>query len=105
MHGTLKNQISKICFENKLYLAAAVDMVMFDIRSSPHAVTGVSPFSRFFGRPMRTKLTALKGCQPTLFAFLETWRKNTVRCRVVVLLIVWMTWFILGKARPFIHKG
>ena len=48
MHGTLKNRISKIYFENILSLAAAVDM-MFDIRSSPHAVMGVSPFSYFFG--------------------------------------------------------
>ena len=60
MHLTLKNRIKKIFYESQVTLETAVDMVMFDIRSTPHAVTGVTPFSRFFGRPMRTKLTILK---------------------------------------------
>ena len=105
-HGTFKNRISKICFENKLSLAAAVDMVMFDIRSSPHAVTGVSPFRRFFGRPMRTKLTALKGVPAHAGCVSRDMEKeySAVPGRCVTYRVNDLVYFRKVKG-PFIHKG
>ena len=105
MRGTLKNRISKICFENKLSLAAAVDMVMFGIRSSPHAVRGVSPFSRFFGRPMRTKLTALKGVPAHAVCVSRDMEKeySAVPGRCVTYHMNDLVYFRNGKG-PFIQK-
>ena len=102
MHGTLKNRISKICFENKLSLATAVDMVMFDIRSSPHAVMDVSLFSHFFGM----KLTALKGVPAHAVCISQDMEKkySAVPGHCVTYRVNDLVYFRKGKG-PFIHKG
>ena len=58
-HGTLKSRLKRILFDGTVTWDVALDRVLYDIRSSPNAVTGETPFQRFFGRPMRTKFAAL----------------------------------------------
>ena len=80
---------------------------MFDIRSSPHTVTGVSPFSHFFGgRPMRTKLTALKGVPVHAVCVSRDMEKeySAVPGRCVTYHVNDLVYFRKGKG-PFIHKG
>ena len=59
LHLTLKSRIKKIAHERKAPLWQIISHVLFEIRSSPNDVTGMTPFERFCGRPMRTKLSLL----------------------------------------------
>ena len=58
-YGTLKSRIKRILHDKQSTWDQALDRVLYDIRSSPNAITGDTPFQRFFGRPMRTKFVAL----------------------------------------------
>ena len=58
-HGSLKLRLRKLMTFDKLPLHLAIEKVLYDLRSSPHEVTGVTPYERMFGRPMRTKLSQL----------------------------------------------
>ena len=40
LHGTLKSRLKRVFYERKLPLQAALDSVLYDIRSMPHGVTG-----------------------------------------------------------------
>jgi len=61
-HSTLKSRINRITYSQSVSFEAAIDKVTFDIRSTPNAMTGETPFYRFFSRPMRTKLSLLSEC-------------------------------------------
>lgn len=61
LHGTLKSRLKRIRMSSNIPFDAAVDQVLYDIRSSPSDVTGETPFSRLFNRPMSTKLSCLNG--------------------------------------------
>ena len=63
-HYSLKNRLKKIFHEQEFPLCKAIQKVLYDLRSSPHDVTGETPFSRLFGRrrqscPMQYKLIPL----------------------------------------------
>ena len=58
-HSTLKSRINRIMHERGVEFECAMDKALYDIRSTPNAMTGTTPFQRFFNRPMQTKLTAL----------------------------------------------
>ena len=55
-HGTLKSRLKRMLFDGTVTWNVALDRVLYDIRSSPNAVTGETPFQRFFGRPMSLNL-------------------------------------------------
>ena len=61
LHSTLKSRLARI-IESGYEWNAALDKVLFDMRSTANAMTGQTPFQMFFGRPMRTKLSALSDC-------------------------------------------
>jgi len=52
-HGTLKSRLDKLLSEG-IDFNTALCQVMYDIRSLPNKSIGVSPFERFFSRPMKT---------------------------------------------------
>ena len=58
-HSTLKSRINRIMYERGVEFEAALDKALYDVRSTPNAITGTTPFQRFFNRPMQTKLMAL----------------------------------------------
>ena len=58
-HSTLKSRLNRIFYGQNISLHAAIDKVLFDIRSTPNSMTGDTPFFRFFSRRMRTKLSLL----------------------------------------------
>ena len=58
LHSTIKSRLKKIRTSSQP-LPQALLTVLTDIRSTPNDVTGVTPFQRFFGRPMQTKLSKL----------------------------------------------
>ena len=58
-HGTLKHRLKRILFDSELSHRAAVDKILFDIRSTPNSTTGETPFFRFFGRIMQTKFSKI----------------------------------------------
>ena len=58
-------------YKRKLPLQAALDSVLYDIRSMPHGIMGDTPFFLFFGRYMYTKLSALWPCPQ---ATTDPWR-------------------------------
>ena len=58
-HGTLKHRLKRILNDSDLSHRAAVDKILYDIRSTPNSSTGKTPFSMFFGRPMQTKFSLL----------------------------------------------
>ena len=58
LHFTLKSRLARILNAGHEW-NAALDKVLFDVRSTINAITGKTPFQMFFGRPMRTKLAAL----------------------------------------------
>lgn len=58
LHGTLKLRLAKI-METKNDFRESLNIVLRDIRSTPNEVTGETPFYKFFGRSMKTKLSRL----------------------------------------------
>ena len=58
-HGSLKLRLRKLMTFDKLPLHLAIEKVLYDLRSSPHEVTGATPYEKMFGRPMRTKLSQI----------------------------------------------
>ena len=59
-HRTLKSRLKRLNFDShNLPLEATLDKILYDIRSTPNAVTGETPYKRLFGRPMRTKFSEL----------------------------------------------
>ena len=61
-HSTLKSRLRRLQVDSLKLMPLSLSLinkVLFDIRSTPHSVTGETPFQRFFNRPMRTKLTSL----------------------------------------------
>ena len=62
-HSTLKSRLRRLQVDSlklmPLSLSLLINKVLFDIRSTPHLVTGETPFQRSFNQPMRTKLTSL----------------------------------------------
>ncbi|MCH9664249.1 MAG: DDE-type integrase/transposase/recombinase [Gammaproteobacteria bacterium] len=58
-HYTLKSRLNRIFYDQTVSLQAAIDKVLFDIRSTPNAITGDTPFFRLFSHNMRTKLSLL----------------------------------------------
>ncbi len=61
LHSTLKSRLKRLQVDSPKHVSISllINKVLFDIRSTPHSVTGETPFQRFFNRPMRTKLTSL----------------------------------------------
>ena len=60
LHYSLKNRLKKILYETpELPLWKAIQKVLYDLRSSPHDMTGETPFYRLFGRPMPTRLSRI----------------------------------------------
>ena len=59
LHGTLKNRLKGIRNGSRISLEAAIDQVLFDVRSSANYVNGETPFQRFFNRPMLTEVSML----------------------------------------------
>ena len=57
-HGTLKCRLDKLLFEG-VDFQTAMSHVMYDIRSLPNKSIGVSPFEKFFNRPMPTTWNSL----------------------------------------------
>ena len=60
-HRTLKSRIKRIRECSTVDLQVAIDVSLFDIRSSVNAMTGKTPFSALFGRPMSTKFSNIVG--------------------------------------------
>ena len=59
-HSTFKHRLARVRDSYSTTLQCAIDRVLFDIRATPAASTGVTPFSRLFGgRTMRTELSCL----------------------------------------------
>ena len=58
-HRTFKHRLSRVREEGQDELQAAIDRVLFDIRSSPSSAFGETPFYRLFNRPMRTEISSL----------------------------------------------
>ena len=56
-HCSLKNRLKKIFHDQEFPFCKAIQKVLYDLRSTPHDVTGETPFFRLFGRPMPTKLS------------------------------------------------
>ena len=59
LYSTLKSRLKHLCVDNDTSISLLLHKVLYDIRSTPHSVTGEAPFQRFFNIPMRTKLTVL----------------------------------------------
>ena len=57
-HGTLKSRLDKLLHEG-VDFDTAMSHVMYDIRSLPNKSIGVSPFEKFFNRPMPTRWNTL----------------------------------------------
>jgi transposase InsO family protein len=53
-HRTLKLRLRKISYGKEIILEDAINRVLYDIRSTPNDVSGATPYSRMFGKPMRT---------------------------------------------------
>ncbi len=62
-HSTLKAQLKRVFFDSNVKFEVALDKVLFDIRKTPNAMTGVTPFQAMFNQPMRTDLSALTEVQ------------------------------------------
>ncbi len=58
-HSMLKSRLKCLSYDSPIKLQMALDKVLFDIRKTPNAMTGSTPFKLFFGRAMCTKLLAL----------------------------------------------
>ena len=58
-HGTLKSRLKRLLYDTAIDFQSALDKVLFDVRKTPNAMTGQTPFSLFFGRDMRNELSAL----------------------------------------------
>ena len=59
-HSTFKHRLARVRHGAEVSLQCAMDSVLFDIRATPAAFTGVTPFSRLFGdREMGTELSQL----------------------------------------------
>ena len=107
LHATLKSRIKRIVHDKRGPLRAALDATLYDICSTPNAVTGVAPFSRFFGRPMRTKLALLsdrmteaKGSARDVIQ--EYSKVKGIDKRYAPGAPVF---FRKGKGQPFVHEG
>ena len=59
-HGTLKSRLKRIRWEGRVPLLAAIQKVLYDLRSSTNDVTGETPFYRLFGRDMDTRLSRIR---------------------------------------------
>ena len=59
-HGTLKKRIAKIrSLADNVDFCAALDRALFDIRTTPNSMTGVTPAKLFLGRDLRNTLSLL----------------------------------------------
>ena len=58
-HGTFKHRLERVREDASIPLKLAVEKVMFDIRNSPTAVHGETPFSRLFKRQVRSEFSPL----------------------------------------------
>ncbi len=59
LHRTLKSRLVRILHPDNVSLQTALDQVLLDIRTTPHAMTGFSPAKVFLGREMRSKLSLI----------------------------------------------
>ena len=60
-HSTLKAPLKRVFMIPTMKFQVALDKVLFDIRKTPNAMTGLTSFQALFNRPMRTELTPLTG--------------------------------------------
>ena len=59
-HRTFKSRLKRLNYSNPTErLSDLMSQVLFDIRATPSVMTGVSPFTVLFGRPMSTKLSMI----------------------------------------------
>ena len=59
LHSTHKSRLKRLRVDNDTSISLLLNKVPYDICSTPHSVTGETPFQRFFNRPLRTKLMSL----------------------------------------------
>lgn len=107
LHGTLKNRLKRIRMNSDVPFDTAIDQVLYDIRSSPNDVTGVTPFFRLFHRPMPTKLSRL---HDTLKS--SSYRDRNVKNEYAKRFSRSRSYedgqrvlFRKGEGKPFIHEG
>ena len=107
MHRTLKSRLQKTQDDNpQIPVVNVLSEVLADMRSTPCETTGETPFYRFFGREMRTKLTTLqRECRlqvsrrPNANRYLK---KNGYSSHYEVGDRVWLR---RGKGNPFSYRG
>lgn len=64
LHRTLKDRMAKIQLSTDTTFETALDRSLFDIRSTPNAMTGCTPAKLFLGREVRTTLSLLSQQAP-----------------------------------------
>ena len=86
-HRTLKSRLKRVFDSQNVSFECALDKVMFDIRSTPHAMTGHTPAFRFLGREIRTKeslLSTLPFQSSRRIAEKEYGKRSAFQCRKYV---------------------
>ena len=107
LHSTLKSRINGIMYERGIEFECAMDKTLYDVRSTPNAVTGVTPFQRFFNRPMQTKLVVLTDSPKATVAPSRDVSKEygRFRGRIKAYQVGDLVFFRKGNGRKFEHPG
>lgn len=109
-HRTLKSRIRRIRYQNdSVSFHSALQQVLLDIRSTPHAMTGQTPAKLFLARELRTKLSSLCIDTSNLSApkrsAIKEYDKLNKKSRCVNYSEGDMILYRKGKGQTFIHKG
>ena len=108
-HGTLKSRLKRLLYDSSVDLQLALDKVLFDIRKTPNAMTGSTPFKLFFDRDMRTELHALSdaGLQPHMTPrnVLKEYDNSRRTARFVDYKPGDLIYYRLGAKNPFCNAG
>ena len=108
-HFSLKDRLKKILHEETFPLKRAIEKVLYDLRSSPHDMTGETPFFRLFGRPMPTKLSRCVESDPISPTYRTRSAKDEYEKRWHTKSTPYKAGDIVlarkGDKKPFLHKG
>ena len=105
-HRTLKCRLKRVMLSHNVSFECALDKVLFDIRASPHAMTGRTPAFLFLGREIRTKeslLSAIPFQSSKRSAEKEYEKRASFRCSEY--LPGDSVLYRKGQRCPFIYKG
>ena len=74
-HGTFKHRLERVREDSSIPLKTAMQKVLFDIRNSPTAVHGETPFSRLFKRQVRSEFSPLSLADTAITASARNYRE------------------------------